>query len=464
MGPLIPEKLVLFARKDSALVINSLEDAKKVSGIATVTGYASERLLRQQGFSNLVSQRSQIQGPDALKFGRVDLWISSNISMRQSALEANVNSTRRLPDSIVRTIPVVKIPNTLVAKINTPEITRTADLFGSKVAVVKGFSQAQYLDKFPRIEKVYVDNIEEGFDAVRMGRVEYFLNNLANAGYVLKKTFATDLRLAGILSYADFPPLNLSFGIHAKDSELPGIINKALAAVPIQTLSRLRDKWLDDDSALVRINRVKLTQDEQAFIDAHPVLQVAYDIDWPPVAFVDKDPGMKGMAVDYLNKISELLGVEFKPGPPQSWKNMLHAVESGELDFFSAISSSSRIRKNLDFTESYLSFPIVILTGKEVPYIGSLSDLKNKPVAVVDGYASHDQLIENHSDLTLLPVQNVKQGLMNVSTGKAFAFVGSLAAINHVMSRERITNLKISGETDYSFDISMGFIKIIHSY
>ena len=290
MGPLIPEKLVLFARKDSALVINSLEDAKKVSGIATVTGYASERLLRQQGFSNLVSQRSQLQGPDALKFGRVDLWISSNISMRQSALEANVNSTRRLPDSIVRTIPVVKIPNTLVAKINTPEITRTADLFGSKVAVVKGFSQAQYLDKFPRIEKVYVDNIEEGFDAVRMGRVEYFLNNLANAGYVLKKTFATDLRLAGILSYADFPPLNLSFGIHAKDSELPGIINKALAAFPIQTLSRLRDKWLDDDSALVRINRVKLTQDEQAFIDAHPVLQVAYDIDWPPVAFVDKDP------------------------------------------------------------------------------------------------------------------------------------------------------------------------------
>ena len=105
VGPLIPEKVVLFARKDAGLIINSLEDAKKVGGIATVAGYASEKLLKKHGFTNLVSQRGAMQGPDALKFGRVDLWISSNITMKQTALAANVDPDLFEPLFVVKEIP-----------------------------------------------------------------------------------------------------------------------------------------------------------------------------------------------------------------------------------------------------------------------------------------------------------------------------------------------------------------------
>ncbi len=848
VGPLIPEKVVLFARKDSGMVINSFEDAKNVDGIATVAGYASEKLLQQKGFTNLVSQRSSLQCPDALKFGRVDLWLSSNVTMRHTALTANVdpdlfeplfvvkespsylafsksipdevanqwqnalddmkrdgsweriisnwipanflriqkgalnlnekergwlntrskikvvryfhqppfnidtpsiqtgylydllfevlrltgleaefvegfpsyssmvsalqngeveiltnvNSTRQLPGNIVRTVPVVKTPNAVIAKIGVPKIIQTADLFGKKVAVVKGYAQDIHLDGFPLIVKVHVKNNEEGFEAVRMGRAEYFLNNLANAVYVLKKAFATDLRIAGTLSYDDFPPLTLSFGIHGENSPLPAIINKALAAVPVNTLSGLQDKWLAEEFMIMGPDRISLAPEEQAFIDAHPVIrvhneqnwapfnfnehgaatgfsidymnllaekigfqikyisgpawneflammksrqldvmlnivktserekyirftarpyletpraivvrkddttvrkfrdlygrtvavekgffyekylrqnhpeievmavkntvetlravangdadatlgviqveqflinrhffsnlklvvdpgekalrsfdqfigvrsdwpllktildkamravtdyervilsrkwiiqekgnidkiklsqeedeflrshpvfQVAFDVDWPPVEFLGRDLGLKGMTADYLDRIGEMLGVEFRPAKPRPWKEMLRAVEKGELDFFSAISPTSQRREWMGFTDAYLSFPIVILTGKAVPYIGSISDLKDKTVSVVDGYASHDFIVANHPDLTLLPVGDVKEGLMAVSTGNAFAFTGSLAAVSHVMSREGLTDLKVSGETPYAYDIAMG--------
>lgn len=851
MGPLIPEKIVLFARKDSGLVINTLEDAKKVGGIATVTGYASEKLLVNKGFSNLVSQRSTLQGPDALKFGRADLWINSNITMKETAIKANVDpdlfepvfvvkeipsyvafsksvsddvvnqwqttlddmkqdgtweeivskwipyellkigentldltekerlwikahptvkvvqffreppftinaagahtgylyellfetlstagiqpkfvgnfssydsmvaalqngtvdilttmeNTRRFDDNIARTIPVVKTPFALVSRISVSEIKQTSQLFGKKVAVVKGYAQDQHLNKFPRIKKVHVSNNEEGFEAVRTGKAEYFLNNLANSNYVLKKTFSTDLRIAGVLSYVDFPPLALSFGIHEKNSPLPGIINKALASVPVGLLSELRDKWLPEEFMTVSEKKISLNPEELAFIEAHPVirvhneqnwapfnfsehgipkgfsidymnilakkiglrveytsgpawsefinmikerrldvmlnivkteerekfirftkdsyietpraivvrkdnftvrnfqdlygktvavekgffyetylkknhpeinimpvkdtteslrvvangdadatlgviaveqflinrfffsslklvldpeekalrsfeqfigvrsdwpilatifdkamgaitekervdlshkwitdeireiervqltmneksflkehrvLRVAFDVDWPPVEYSDKELGMNGIAADYLKIMSELLGVRLEPSRPRPWKEMMGAVESGELDFLSAISPTSQRRKWLDFTDSYLTFPIVILTGKEVPYIGSMSDMKGKTIAVVDGYASHDLLMANDPDLSLLPVQNVKEGLMTVSTGKAFAFVGSLATVSHVMSREGLSDLKVSGKTPYSFNISMGVKK-----
>ncbi len=848
VGPLIPEKLLLFARKDSGLIINSLEDAKKVGGIATVTGYASEKLLKNKGFANLVSQRSSMQGPDALKFGRVDLWISSNVTMQQTALSANVdpdlfeplfivketpsylafsrtvpdevvnqwqttlddmkrdgswekiisnwiptgllkikkstlnlnekerswirvrstikvahhfhqppfnittqdkhtgylydllfevlrlaglkaefiggftsydsmvnalqkgdvdiltnmNSTHQIFDNIIRTIPVVKTPNAVIAKIGTPKITQTSNLFGKKVAVVKGYAQDKHLDSFPLITKVYVRNNDEGFEAVRMGRAEYFLNNLSNSVYVLKKSFATDLSIAGTLSYAEFPPLALSFGIHSKDSALPEIINKSLAAIPIKTLSALRKKWLAEEFMIIHPEKINLTPEEQAFIEAHPVirvhneqnwapfnffekgvatgfsidymnllaekinlrieyisgptwdefltmikerqldvmlnivktnerekfinfaaqpyletpraivirkndtsvrrfkdlygktvavekgffyenylrqnhpeikiipvknttdslravangdadatlgviqveqflinkhffsnlklivdpeekalrsfdqfvgirsdwpllktildkamravtdservnisrkwiiqeddeskrihftqkeamflrnhpvLRVAFDMDWPPVEFLDKDRVVKGMTTDYLDRISQRIGVKFESGSPRPWKEMLKAVKNDKLDLFSAISPTPQRREWIKFTDTYLSFPIIILTDKAVPYIGSMSDLKGKTISAVDGYASHDFLMANHSDLTILPVRDVKEGLMTVFTGKAFAFIGSLATVSHVMSREGITDLKVSGETPYSYDIAMG--------
>ena len=165
---------------------------------------------------------------------------------------------------------------------------------------------------------------------------------------------------------------------------------------------------------------------------------------------------MKGMAAEYLEKMGDLLGVAFEPGEPRTWREMLVAVEKGELDFFSAIAPTSRRREWIEFTDTYLSFPIVVLTSKEVAYIGEISDLAGKTVAVVDGYASHDILLEKHPDLTLLPVKGVKEGLMAVSTGEAFAFVGSLATASHVISREGLADLKVSGKTPYAYDVAMG--------
>jgi hypothetical protein len=71
VGPLIPEKIALFARKDSGLV----------------------------------SQRSATQGPEALKFGRVDLWLNSNITMKQLALTANVDPELFEPVFVIKEIP-----------------------------------------------------------------------------------------------------------------------------------------------------------------------------------------------------------------------------------------------------------------------------------------------------------------------------------------------------------------------
>lgn len=117
VGPLIPEQICLYARKDSGISLASLEAAKHVRSIATVEGYASETYLRDRGFSNIVSHRSPSQCADALKYGRVDLWVSSDVTMASLARQADVD-----PESLHKVLIVSEFPSYLAFSPSTPDV------------------------------------------------------------------------------------------------------------------------------------------------------------------------------------------------------------------------------------------------------------------------------------------------------------------------------------------------------
>ena len=76
VGPLTSMKLVFFKKKGSPIVLNSIEDAKKVGKIGVAKKVANYEMLTAQGFKNLVViQRGQDeQNIKLLAHGRIDLW------------------------------------------------------------------------------------------------------------------------------------------------------------------------------------------------------------------------------------------------------------------------------------------------------------------------------------------------------------------------------------------------------
>lgn len=84
VGPISVIRWGFYARKDSKLKINSLEDAKKVSLIGTCKDDAKEQYLKSKGFKNLKSIHSgdaYHQNIVNLKRGAVDLIIMSEEAM-----------------------------------------------------------------------------------------------------------------------------------------------------------------------------------------------------------------------------------------------------------------------------------------------------------------------------------------------------------------------------------------------
>ncbi len=83
VGPLVRWSYVFYKRRGSPIVLNSLDDARRVGSIATYRDDAREQFLREQGFTNLDSSPKLVSCARKLLEGRVDLWLDSNLSANQ---------------------------------------------------------------------------------------------------------------------------------------------------------------------------------------------------------------------------------------------------------------------------------------------------------------------------------------------------------------------------------------------
>jgi diguanylate cyclase (GGDEF)-like protein/PAS domain S-box-containing protein len=213
------------------------------------------------------------------------------------------------------------------------------------------------------------------------------------------------------------------------------------------------------NGVLASTSTVQLSEDEKRWLSEHPSIRLAVDIDWSPFEYIDDDSQYVGMAAEYIALVSRKLGIEFEVEKEKPWSEAVAAVKSGELDMYSCVVSTVQRREYVNFTEPYLSFPMVIVTSDQVAYVNGLKDLRNETVAVVRGYATQDLLEKNHPELELYLADNVADALEKLSVGKVYAYIGNIATVSHVIKRDGLTNIKISGQTPYNYELSMGVRK-----
>ncbi len=201
---------------------------------------------------------------------------------------------------------------------------------------------------------------------------------------------------------------------------------------------------------------IELSDGERKWLDGHPVIRLAVDIDWAPFEYINEEHQYVGMAAEYISLVEKKLGIRFDVEKSKPWSEVVNMVKNGDLDMYSSVVSTVQRQEYVNFTKPYLSFPMVIVTSDKVTYLSGLKEIQNEVVAVVRGYATQDLLENNHPNIKLFLADNVTQALEQVSHGKVYAYVGNIATVSDVIRREGLTNIKISGETDYRFELSMG--------
>ncbi len=216
----------------------------------------------------------------------------------------------------------------------------------------------------------------------------------------------------------------------------------------------------DKDSLIVdntnNSNPIGLTPVEIDWLSKHPVITVGTDPNWAPFEFRNDKGENKGIVIDYLTTIENILGIKFEYSEAETWNEMYENLKEKKLDVIANITQTPERAKKILFTKAYFSTPTSIFANKDVRFIGDLSELAHKKVSVVEGYVLYEYLRKDYPEIVLVPVKNIQEGLEKVRKDEVFAFIDGMLPVSFYAYDKAYSSIRIVGETPYGFDLSMG--------
>ena len=201
--------------------------------------------------------------------------------------------------------------------------------------------------------------------------------------------------------------------------------------------------FLPKDGLTADFEKDQLTQEEQGWLKAHPVIRLGVDSDFEPYSFRDRDGQYHGIAIEYSKYISEQLGVSLEVVSKSNWLQIMDGVRDHRLDLVATTPYNQAQRDSVNLSEAYLSEPLVIMRRSGDTRIKSEADLGNSTVAMVEGYSSSAQVIGEYPNASLMMVKTALDGLLAVANGKADVYIGVLGVNSYLMQKNDITNLEI---------------------
>ncbi|WP_170827002.1 transporter substrate-binding domain-containing protein [Magnetovibrio blakemorei] len=359
------------------------------------------------------------------------------------------------------TTPYAVNSSVLVVHNDHKKLNSFAALKGHKVGIIKGFGTAELLSqRYPEIELVTVTNALEGLQKVSLGTIDAYFDSIGVISHVLDNNLVPDLVLSFNHEMKNSTETQLHMATLKSNKLLRNILQKGLDAVSPEEMRTIRNRWLPLGSSESRsVNeRVVFSNEEKAFIAAHPKLKLGVDMAWPPFEFVE-DGIHKGISADVVKKISEFSGIEFIAQTDLTWAQVLAGTKSGSIDIMPMMQPTAEREEFLDFTKPYVSYPIVILTRDDTPFISSLGAIGSLKTGMVSGYSIETMVKKHYQEIKRVPQTDLESMLRNLSSGKIDVALSNLAVATYAMNKLNLVNLRVTAPTEYNNDLAMGVPK-----
>lgn len=207
-------------------------------------------------------------------------------------------------------------------------------------------------------------------------------------------------------------------------------------------------------------NDIFLTNEEINFLNKHRTFKLGVDMFYPPFEFINKDGKYKGIAKDYLNIISEKLGIKFEVVPNLTWIEVLENAKNKKLDILPILTNTPQRSEYLLFTDDYVKIPQAIIARDDTEKIENFKDIKDKTLAVTKGYVDAELLPKKYPNLKIVEVDTLIDALKDIQTGKIDYAYGNLAVLNYYIKENSYNNIQVlSMPDDLTYSHAMGVRK-----
>lgn len=188
---------------------------------------------------------------------------------------------------------------------------------------------------------------------------------------------------------------------------------------------------------------IQWTEEEQAYLESHPILTLGVDPQFIPYEFFDNGV-YQGITADYIALMETRMGIDFQVTLNLSWTDALFRVMNGTLDLAPAILKTADREEVMLFSNLYYEVKRVMVTTVDTTDVETMADLEGSFVAVQEGSSHHSFLLTEYPGINISPYSTVGDGLSAVSTGEEKAFIGNLATSDYIAKSLGLTNLRFT--------------------
>jgi len=192
-----------------------------------------------------------------------------------------------------------------------------------------------------------------------------------------------------------------------------------------------------------------LTPKEISWLKKHNTLRVSGPKAFPPFHYFDEKGTFKGISSEYMQLLMDRLGIELHISQNLPWPEVLNRAKNREIDVIACAAKTKDREAYLNFSDAYLSFPMVIISRKDSFFISGLNDLHGKTVAFIKRVMTYEWVKEDKIDVIPYFVNTPLEALESGSLGRADAHIGNLAASSFLIEKNGLSNLKIAAPTKY---------------
>jgi len=190
------------------------------------------------------------------------------------------------------------------------------------------------------------------------------------------------------------------------------------------------------------IASLKFTSQERAFLNRNKKIVLSIDNTYPPRNFKNARGNLVGISVDYMKLLGKKLGVKIV-FQGSTWDQALKKAMEHKVDGVVNASKLPERVTRLNFTKSYANFPQAVLSRKGSIKVVRLEDLAGKKIAVKRKSAQYALLKKTHSDIRLIEVSTVMEGVNLVNTGKVDGVFDDIAVIYHHITEHSLSHLEV---------------------
>ena len=301
-----------------------------------------------------------------------------------------------------------------------------------------------------------IDWDKEALEAVREGRL-----NVSVGGHMLEGAWATVL-LFDYLQGKDFAHEGVSF-----DSRMSGLTKKNVdayaslltdleGALDFKRFSKAHTRGLHQYrfnmqaisdmlagppvNQLVSRSKIDLTDEERAWIAAHPSIKVGVE-QWAPVIFADQDGNGDGLAWDVVEMVAERTGLKMEVVRDE-WNVLLKGLRERTIDLLPATYYTDERATYGLYTKPYFTMREFFYVREDNARIRSLDDLAEGTIAVVKDYGTIPKLKARYPKATILETKSQLASVFAVLNGEADGLLEAQLAIERVLRENAIVGLR----------------------